>query len=367
MKKVLILLIAWLILFGVTFAQRSTTADASGVQRAAGLIHDVHTFVSKTLGEERTVLVTLPRTYEKSDAKYPVVLMLDAHEPQNAMMAGILEQQAWGGKIPETILVGIQNTNRVRDLTPTSTERQSSGGGPKFLQFIETEVLPLVDKNYRTQPYRIFAGHSLGGLFVMYTFTEKPELFSGYIAASPVLHWDNKYVIKRAEALFKIDREWKKRMFVSIGDEPEYVESFNAFQALIKREKPKDLDVEFRQFKDENHGSVVLPAYYAGLRKIFEGWTLKQIGTLDEAESHFRLLSAHLGFSVLPSEGLLSSIGYELWTNDQKDAAIRVFRRNTEIHPTLPRPFDNLATAYEKTGRLKQAREYYEKAYRVAE
>src|SRR5687767_2796762 len=121
-------------------------------KRVAGLAHDVHTFVSKSLGEERTILVTLPQNYESSDSKYPVVVMLDAHEPYNVMMAGVIEQQAWGGKIPPVVLVGIQNTNRVRDLTPTSTERRNSGGGPKFLQFIETEVIPLIDKNYRTQP-----------------------------------------------------------------------------------------------------------------------------------------------------------------------------------------------------------------------
>jgi uncharacterized protein len=362
MKRLAILIIVYVILASAISAQRSAQTV-----RWAGLVHNVHTVASKALGEERTVLVTLPSTYETSDAKYPVVYMLDAHQPQNVMMSGILEQQAWGGKIPSTILVGIQNTNRVRDLTPTATERQTSGGGPKFLQFIETEVIPLIDKTYRTQPYRVFAGHSLGGLFVVYAFVERPDLFNAYIAASPVLGWDNGYVIKRAENIFKQDREWKKRLYAGIGDEPEYIDGFNSFQSLLKRAKPKDFDFTFQQFKDDNHGSVVLPAYYAGLRKIFEGWTPKQIGTLDEVESHYRQLSDRLGFTVLPSVNLMISIGSELWNAERKDEAIRVFRRNTEIHPTLPQTFDSLAVVYEKTGRLKQARENYEKAYKAAE
>ena len=335
--------------------------------RIAGLAHDVHKFVSKSLGEERSVLVTLPERYESSDAKYPVVIMLDAHEPQNVMMSGILDQQAWGGKLPPVILVGIQNTNRLRDLTPTPTQRPTSGGGAKFLQFIETEVIPLIEKNYRTQPYRVIAGHSLGGLFVVYSLVERPDLFNAYIAASPVLGWDGNYLIRRAEDAFKQDKQWKKRFYAGVGDEPELMDAFNSFQSLLKRAKPKDFEYSFQQFKDENHGSVVLPAYYAGLRKVFEGWTPKQIGSFEDVESHYRTLSGRLGFTVLPSDNLLNSMGRDLWDADRKEEAIRVLRRNSEIHPTLPQAYQNLGYAYEKTGRMKLARENYEKAYKAAE
>ena len=355
------------LVFCATISMLALVCDASSqATKAAGLVFEVHTFASQTLGEERTILVTLPKGYERSDARYPVVFMLDAHEPQNVMMTGILDQQAWGRKIPEVILVGIQNTNRVRDLTPTPTERPTSGGGSKFLQFIETEVVPLVGKNYRTLPFRVFAGHSLGGLFVVYSFVEKPDLFNAYIAASPVLGWDNSYVIKRAETVFKQDKQWKKRLFAAMGDEPEYMAGFNSFQSLLKREKPKDFEFAFQQFKDENHGSVVLPAYYAGLRMAFEGWTPATVGSLEHVEMHYRRLSDRVGFSVLPPEDLLINIGVELFNSKRSDEAITVFRRNTEIYPGSPRAFDNLAVAYERTGRLKQARENFEKAFKAA-
>jgi len=124
-------------------------------QQVASIAHFRHTIASKTLGEERTILVRVPPAYDRTTQRYPVVLMLDAHAPQNGMMASIIESQAFAGVMPEMILVGIQNTNRTRDLTPTKTERQDSGGGDKFLDFIEQEVLPLVDKTYRTEPYRV--------------------------------------------------------------------------------------------------------------------------------------------------------------------------------------------------------------------
>ena len=101
-------------------------------QQIASVAHFRHTIASNTLGEERTILVRVPPGYERSTQRFPVVLMLDAHAPQNGMMASIIESQAFAGTMPEMILVGIQNTNRTRDLTPTKTERGGSGGGDKF-------------------------------------------------------------------------------------------------------------------------------------------------------------------------------------------------------------------------------------------
>ena len=334
--------------------------------RISSVTHYQHTIKSQVLGEERTILVRVPLGYEKTDAKFPVVYMLDAHQPQNAMMAGIIEQQAWGGVMPEMILVGIQNTNRTRDLTPTATERVGSGGGQKFLQYIETEVIPLVDKTYRTQPYRIFAGHSLGGLFVFYSFLERPDLFNAYVAASPVFSWDKDYVIRRADGVFKQDKEWKKRLFVGLGDEPELLESFNSLQALLKRTRPKAFEYEFQQFKSENHGSVVLPAYYAGLRKVFEGWILPKAGSLSEVEGHYRKLSGQFGYTILPPEALVNQVGYFLLRDGKTNEAIEAFTKNTEFYPNSANVYDSLGEAYEKADRLKAARENYEKAYKLA-
>ena len=335
--------------------------------QVASAVHTQYKINSRILGEERTILVRVPLNYERSGERLPVVYMLDAHPPQNAMMSGIIEQQAWSGVMPEMILVGIQNTNRLRDLTPTKApEREGSGGGDKFLQFIETEVIPLVEKNYRTQPYRIFAGHSLGGLFVVYSFVARPDLFNAYVAASPFLQWDNNFVIKRAEDVFKQNKAWNKRMFAALGDEPEYENGFNSFQELLKKSKPKDFDYEFQQYKNENHGSVVLPAYYAGLRKIFAGWT-PQSGSIAELENHYKKLSERFGYKILPPENLLNQIGYQLLRADKTTEALEAFKKNVENYPNSANVYDSLGEAYEKNGQLKLARDSYEKAYKMAE
>ena len=334
----------------------------------ASVIHTQYKINSQVLGEERTILIRVPATYALSQERFPVVYMLDAHPPQNAMMAGIIEQQAWGGMMPEMIVVGIQNTNRTRDLTPTKSQRTNTGGGgDKFLDFLEKEVVPLVEKNYRTQPFRIFAGHSLGGLMAVYAFVSRPDLFNAYIAASPVLHWDNDFVIKLSEEVFKQNKDWKKTMFISIGDEPDYVKGFNSFQDLLKKVKPKKFEYEFQQFKNENHASSVLPAYYAGLRKIFEGWTPPVSGNIADLESHYKKLSQRFGYQISIPEATLNQIGYQLLNAKRFDEAISAFKKNTENYPNSANGYDSLAEAYEKNGQLKQAKENYEKAYKMAE
>lgn len=335
--------------------------------QAASVVHYVYKINSPALGEERTILVRVPVNYERTNEKFPVVYMLDAHAPQNSMMVGILEQQAWGGMMPEMILVGIQNTNRLRDLTPTKTERAGSGGGDKFLDFIEQEVIPLVEKNYRTQPFRVFAGHSLGGLFAVYSLAARPDLFNAYIAASPVLHWDKNFVINRMEEVFKQKKDWKKTMFLALGDEPDYTNGFNSFKDLLKKSNPKNFEYEFQQFKAENHGSVVLPAYYAGLRKVFAGWSPPQTGNVADLENHYKKLSDRFGYKITIPENMLNQIGYQLLGAERKIEAIEVFKKNIENHPNSANCYDSLAEAFEKNGQLKQARENYEKAYKMAE
>lgn len=337
-------------------------------QQIASAVHTQHKINSQILGEERTILVRVPADYARSDEKFPVVYMTDAHPPQNAMMSGIIEQQAWGGTMPEMILVGIQNTNRLRDLSPTKTaERAGSGGGENFLKFIETEVIPLIEKNYRTQPYRIFAGHSLGGLFVVYSFVTRPDLFNAYVAASPYLQWDNNFVIKRAEDVFKQNKTWNKRMFIALGNEPAYENGFNSFQELLKKSKPKDFEYEFQQLKNENHGSIVLPAYYAGLRKVFTGWEAPQSGSFIELENHYKKLSERFGYKILPPENTVNQVGYQLLRADRTTEAVEVFKKNVENYPNSANVYDSLGEAYEKDGQLKPARDNYEKAYKIAE
>lgn len=345
-------------MFGVSaFAQQP---------QIASVYHDIHKINSKILNEERSVWVRVPLDYGRTQEKYPVIYMLDGHTPQPEMLTGIVEQQVWGQMMPQMIIVSIQNTNRTRDMTPTKTERANSGGGEEFLKFIESEVVPLVEKNYRTQPYRIFAGHSLGGLTVVYAFATRPEFFNAYIAASPVLHWDDNFVIKETEKLFDKENKIDRTMFLALGDEPNYEDGWEKFQKLLKDKKPKNFEYEFKQFKDENHASVVLRAYYWGLRKVFEDWQPPQNGTIADLERHYEKLSKRFGYDIYIPEDLLNRAGYQMLNAKKYSDAIRIFKLNVKNYPGSANVYDSLGEAYEKSGQLKKAKENYEKAYKLA-
>ena len=293
--------------------------------------------------------------------------MLDGHEPHLTMMAGILDHQASSGKIPEMILVGIQNTNRTRDLTPTKTERAGSGGGEKFLEFVATEIMPLVEKTYRTQPYRVFAGHSLGGLMVVYASSARPTLFDGYIAASPVLHWDKNFPIRRAEEFLKAKAERKKPLFIALGDEPDYAAGYNSMKELLKKRGSDAFDYELQQWSDEDHGSIVLRAYLFGLRKVYADWAAPRTVALVDIEAHYRKLSRKYGYEIPPSENLINQIGYVNLRQNNTDEAVRAFKRNTELYPDSANVYDSLAEAYEISGSINLAKANYERAYKMAE
>ena len=154
------------------------------------------------LGEDRVILVRTPAGYEANKASYPVLYMTDG-DAHMAHTASTIEFLARNGRISEMIVVGIPNTDRTRDLTPTkatgpeATDMPTAGGADTFLKFIETELFPEIEKRYRVQPYRILAGHSFGGLFTIHAMIARPELFHSYIAVSPSLQWSEQATLKR--------------------------------------------------------------------------------------------------------------------------------------------------------------------------
>ena len=110
-----------------------------------------------------------------------------------------------------------------------------------------------------------------------------------------------------------------------------------------------------------------MPAYYAGFRKIFEGWIPTVSGNISDLENHYKKLSQRFGYEIKVPEATLNQIGYQLLNAKRFDEAISAFKKNTENYPNSANVYDSLAEAYEKNGQLKQAKENYGKAYKMAE
>jgi hypothetical protein len=354
------------------------TASAAQAQAAADAPERI-VVKSRVLGEERTVLVRTPPGYARGGERFPVLYMTDgdAHIQHTSSTVSFLARNA---RMPEMIVVGITNTDRTRDLTPTRVEQlpgnpnarfPTSGGADKFLKFIETELIPLVESKYRTQPYRVLAGHSLGGLFALHTMFTRPELFNSYIAVSPSLQWDNFLLVGHAREFFKARKEYDRTLFTSLGNEPGDIgDAFKLFREVLTTQQVRGFVWEAVQYEDEDHGSVVLRSHYAGLRKVFDGWQFPRdpntgavAGGLKGVEEHYRNLSARLGYAVPVPEALLNQIGYQLMGQGNTEEAVAAFKLNVERYPGSANVYDSLGEAYERMGRPELARPNYEKAH----
>ncbi|HEY0764087.1 MAG TPA: alpha/beta hydrolase-fold protein [Pyrinomonadaceae bacterium] len=333
---------------------------------------------SAVLGEERVILVRTPAGYETNKLNYPVLYMTDgdAHMGHTASTIEFLTQN---GRIPDLIVVGITNTDRTRDLTPVRSSNKNaagdlqfptSGGADNFLKFIETELIPEIEKEYRVQPYRILAGHSLGGLFAIHTMISKPGVFNSYIAVSPSLQWENGEALKRATEFLKNQKELKATLFVSLGNEPGAIgDSFESFREALAKTKIKDFEWQAERMDDEDHGSVVLRSHYFGLRKVYEGWQgLRDpksgavTGGLQGADAHYKKLSDRYGYAIPVPENLINQIGYQYLFDGKPDEAIAAFKANVERYPNSANVYDSLAEAYERGGKIDVAEPLYDKA-----
>lgn len=340
-----------------------------------------------TLQEERALLLSLPRGYGASLERYPVLYLLDG-DAHFTHTRGTLDFLAQCGLMPQMILVGVPNTQRTRDLTPTRGRFvradgtkglvEGSGGGEAFLDFLETTLIPHVEANYRTQPFRILAGHSLGGLLAIHTLSTRPHLFQGLLAASPSLAWDEDQPLRRFEAFLRTKPTANLTLFVSMADEESGAERPNRFDRLqgllrgIKRDS--GLRWEARHFPEEDHGSVVLRTHYWGLRKVFEGWRLpvdgqtrRFMGGVKDLDAHYEGLSRRLGFSVTPPEILVNNLGYQALARNNLGAAMTFFRHNVALYPASPNVHDSLGEALEGDGKKAEAAACYAQAVALAQ
>ena len=359
------------------FAVLLLISSAANAQPATGTVKRL-ALKSTVLGEERVILVRTPPGYETNKLKYPVLYMTDG-DGHMGHTSSTIEFLTQNGRIPEMIVVGVTNTDRTRDLTPAkSTDRNpggdlrfpTSGGADNFLKFFETELIPEIEKDYRVQPYRIFAGHSLGGLFAIHAMMTKPGLFNSYIAVSPSLQWENFEALKRAETFLKTQKELNVTLFVSIGDEPGAIgESFDKFKEALAKSNIKGFEWQAERMGDEDHGSVVLRSHYFGLRKVYAGWQAPDdpksgavLGGLKGADAHYKKLSEKFGYSIPVPEQLINQMGYQYLFDNKPEDAIATFKANVERYPDSANVYDSLAEAYERGGRLDLADPLYEKA-----
>ena len=338
---------------------------------------------STVLGEEREYWVYLPASYSDSTyapERYPVLYLLDG-EANFHGAAGTVHVMSSGRigtvQIPEMIVVGILNTDRTRDFTPTHTTRRpqgedpslkTSGGADAFLRFLEAELMPHIERTYRTQSYRVIVGHSFGGLLALHAFVARPHLFQGYIAIDPSLFWDEQVVVRRAE---RASEGPGRQRTVYIGLSPAY-SSGHSGEAVLKFaglvEKRPDVRSSIQHFEREIHQSVGLVALYDGLLFLFEGFRLTPGQIFEEAAeltARFQQLSERFGIELRPPERFIDDVAHAILRANFADKAADLLQFNVGAHPTSFNAHRSLAQAYVKKGDVSLAIEHYETALQL--
>jgi predicted alpha/beta superfamily hydrolase len=218
---------------------------------------------SKILDEKRTILVSAP---EKITPGLPLLVVLDG-EWTFTKAAIIVDHLVGNGRLPPMVVAGVVNTDRGRDLMPTFEGAEfSAGPSDKFLAFLADELIPKLASEYPIGKYRILAGHSNGGMFSLYAFIRRPEVFQANLALSPSYGLDDRFVALLGRAL-ATSSGTPRFVFLGWGGDEEADISVGALRFAKTFEGTPSANVEYHYevFPGETHGSVGLRAYYRGL------------------------------------------------------------------------------------------------------
>jgi len=318
-------------------------------------------FHSAVFGEDRQVLVYLPDDYSRTTERYPVVYLLDGaffFLPT----AGLVDFYSMVNRMPRMIVVGVVHSNRMRELATGA-----AGGAAQLTSFLREELIPYVNGHFRTEPFRILIGHSLGGLFAVHALLGAPDLFQAHIAASPGLHWDRGSELDRAREVLVSTSPLKNYLYLTYsGADGDNIRTYtDRLVGLLRGSAPPGLSWGFESLPGERHNSSPVRSVLGGLSQLFSGWAYPGELGEDSAEvliQHYQRLSEKFGFECRPEVGSVASRGRFLIQRGQVAEAIRVFEYNVRIHPQAPETHEALGSAYRRAGDIQRAIAAYERA-----
>lgn len=348
------------------------------------IIGKVDSVYSTILKEQRKVWVYTPNLktgVQTPGQRYPVVYLLDG-EGHFESVVGMIQQlsQVNGNTIvPEMIIVGIPNTDRTRDLTPThiacdppmmdSNFSKTTGGGENFTAFMAKELMPHIDSIYPTQPFRVLIGHSFGGLTVMNIITNHTKLFNAYIAIDPSMWYDKEQFLKDTQKKLAAQKYNGTSLYVGIANTMDegmglakmkkdtttgtrHIRSIFAMDKFIKANPQNGLKYISKYYADDDHGSVPLISEYDGLRFIFSWYRFKFTRTdfmdpgtevVQKMKRHYQTVSKEFGYNVSPPEMLINGLGYNALTLKQYPKAAALFEMNIDNYPESGNVYDSYA------------------------
>ena len=228
--------------------------------------------------------IYLPLSYSESEDIYPIMILTDASYGSGIAQT-TFDALTMFKTIPEVIVIGIDypytdmtqlQRYRFRDMVPTHVEGyEPSGEADKFINFIEKELFPYIQNNYRVDTTdRAYYGHSLGGLLGSHILLEKPYLFNRYVIGSPSYWWDGNEIIKRIQGMDKIGGKSDIVIYSytegNVSDRT--LNNWNTFNNLLKEKTSSQIHFKDQIYKDEDHFSVYISAFSTAIKFIYSNY-----------------------------------------------------------------------------------------------
>jgi len=361
------------------------------------IIGEIDSIYSDILQEQRRFWIYVPKVIDSSK-QYPVIYVLDATEHFH-VITGMLKRLI-PLQMPESIVVGITNTDRIRDFAPTNVsfsrgrKTETSGGSSNFIKFLNQELQPYINSKYPTEKNTTIIGHSIAGLFVLYSYLHHEESFDNYLAIDPSLWWDKENLIKETQKLLDKGNRKEKSLYVavanSLGKEMDTTkirssktEASEQIRANLKFhdvlvKNSKNLNFKWEYFKNEDHGSITIPAQYNGLRSVFSWFPFPELWRFntpkkylakqltDPFHSHYKKLSIRMKRDVKPDWQLVNDIGFfMLEGHNLPKKALAYLEMNIHFYPDASKTYVALGNYYSLQKNKPEAIIFYKKAIEI--
>ena len=396
MKTIKVIAMIGFLLFS-SIGMQAQTGQIQSNQIVIGIKDIIH---SKILNEQREIWVYVPisasdTTFSKQ--RYPVVYLLDGDDHFSSVV-GMIQRLSSVHACPEMIVVGIPNTDRARDLTPTHMDSwtmfnfaldsnycKTSGGGEDFISFIEKELMPHIDSLYPTAPYGILIGHSLGGLTIINTLIHHTTLFKAYVAIDPAMSWDNQKLLKEAKKTLANNAYSGVALFLGIANTmpvgmdtikvkndtskwSEHIRSVFELRDYLINNRQNQMKFSWKYYGNDEHNSVPLIVEYDAIRFIFNYYHLSLFyNDYQNIENVYENISNQFGYKVKPPEGMLNSLAYAYLYFKHFEDALYLFKLNVSNYPDSWHAYDALGDYYNATDDKANAIDNYKKALSIKE
>jgi len=297
------------LLISLFLFQHCNSGNRNGISKDVNPDIRTLTIHSNVLDEDREISIYIPPRYNSKKIKYPVIYVFDGESLFLSTVAAVdfMNYSYHFPLIPESIVVGIKNTDRMRDM-PRPQEIKNNNGASTFLNFLSGEVVPFLTKNYAVNGLNILIGHSQGGLFVTYAGLQKPDLYQVILALDAPMQLNPSLQTEYAQLLSGCKLHYfSGETMLGWG---------NAFPGV------KCPGMMQMKLENETHESMAYKGIYEGLKFLFKDHVpLQKDLSLKALKEYYGRLSKIYGHEYfIPAGFLLHSATEKISTSDKQGA-----------------------------------------------